>query len=270
MFRKYGLIGILLIIFVEINFFLKIQPFASWYFPLVWLGFILVIDSLIYKLRKHSPLSNYPLKTFLIFLLSIPFWYAFEFFNMFVLNWHYNPEFTPLIRLVSAMFIFPAVYEIYLLIHTLHLFDNVKLHKSHKITKRLLYSMILIGVICFVTPLFLPIYTFPLIWLTFFFILDPINYLHRQPSIIGHLKDRNLEVPLSLLFSGIIAGFLWEFWNFWAIPKWTYDIPFISFLKIFEMPMLGYLGYFSFALELYSMYWFVTSLFKHKKHLIEE
>jgi len=35
MFKKYGFIGIFLIIFVEFNFLLKIQPFANWYFPII-------------------------------------------------------------------------------------------------------------------------------------------------------------------------------------------------------------------------------------------
>ena len=270
MFRKYGFIGILLISFAEINFFLKIQPLASWYFPIIWLGFILVVDALIYKIRKYSPLMNHPVGLAFIFLLSIPFWYVFEFWNIFTLNWYYTPEFTPLIRFVSAAFIFPAIYETYLLISTVHLFDNIKLQKSHKITKKVLYSIVLLGVICFIIPVFFPKFAFPMAWLTFFFILDPINYLHKQPSIIGHLKDKNLKVPLSFLFTGIIIGFLWEFWNYWAIPKWTYDIPFISFFKIFEMPILGYLGYFPFAFELYSMYWFVISLFTHKKYLLAD
>ena len=55
-----------------------------------------------------------------------------------------------------------------------------------------------------------------------------------------------------------MLGFLWEFWNYYAIPKWTYDIPFVGFFKIFEMPILGYLGYLPFALELYAMYYFFT------------
>jgi hypothetical protein len=130
--------------------------------------------------------------------------------------------------------------------------------------------MMIAGVVCFIAPLILPRYTFPLVWLGFFLLLDPINYLHKQPSIIQHIKDRNLTIPLSLLLAGIILGFLWEFWNYWAIPKWTYDIPFLGFFKIFEMPLLGYVGYFPFSFELYSMYWFVRSLFIHKEHLLAE
>ena len=125
-----------------------------------------------------------------------------------------------------------------------------------------------IGVLCFVAPLVLPAFTFPLVWLSFFFILDPINYLHKQPSVVGHLKDKRLVIPLSLLLAGIIMGFFWEFWNYWAVPKWTYDVPFVGFFKIFEMPILGYLGYFPFAFELYAMYWFVRSLFLKKERYL--
>ena len=129
--------------------------------------------------------------------------------------------------------------------------------------------MIGLGILSFILPIFFPKFAFPLVWISFFLVLDPLNYLHKQPSIIGHLKDKKLAIPLSLLLAGIILGFLWEFWNYWAIPKWTYDIPFVGFFKIFEMPILGYLGYFPFAFELYTMYWFIRSLFVHKEHMLE-
>ena len=125
--------------------------------------------------------------------------------------------------------------------------------------------MIILGILCFFLPIYFPKFAFPLIWLSFFFILDPINYLNKQPSILGHLKDRKLAIPLSLLLTGIILGFLWEFWNYYAVIKWVYDIPLVGFFKIFEMPILGYLGYFPFAFELYAMYWFVRSFFKYKE-----
>ena len=128
--------------------------------------------------------------------------------------------------------------------------------------------MLGIGIISLILPFIFPKYAYPLVWLTFFFLLDPINYLHKQPSILGHIKNRKWVTPLSLLAAGIILGFLWEFWNYWAITKWYYDIPFVGFFKIFEMPILGYLGYFPFALELYAMYWFLRSLFLKDKSLM--
>jgi len=275
MFRKYGLVGVLLIILVEINFFLKIQPFANWYFPIVWFGYILTIDALVYKLRGNSLISNRFQQILGMFLISMLFWWIFEIANISIRNWNYSgleglSNQKNLFGALSFSTILPALFETFELIRSIHLFDKKKLHKKHKITKRFLHFMIISGAILFIAPALIPAFAFPLVWLSLFFILDPINYLHKQPSIVGHMKDGKLATPLSLLLSGIILGFLWEFWNYWAIPKWTYDIPFIGFFKIFEMPVLGYLGYFPFSFELYAMYWFVISLFIRKEHLLAD
>jgi len=277
MFRIYGFIGILLIILVEINFFLKIQPFANWYFPIVWFGYILMVDALVYKLRGNSLISNRFGQFLGMFILSSIFWWVFEFINYTTTNWSYSVSGIQVslkdnifYATVAFSTVLPALFETVELIRSVHLFNKAKLHKKHKITKNFLHSMIFISLIFFIAPIVLPTFAFPLVWLSFFFILDPINYLHKQPSVIGHLKDRKLAVPLSLLAAGITLGFLWEFWNYQAIPKWTYDIPFIGFFKIFEMPILGYLGYFPFSFELYAMYWFVRSLFIHKEHLLTD
>ena len=277
MFRKYGFVGIILIALVEINFFFKIQPFANWYFPIIWLGYILVVDAMVYKLRKKSILSNHPLQLMGMFILSTFFWYAFEFLNLGVHNWVYvgtdgisttgmfNKNF---FSFLSFSTVLPAFFETVELLRSIHLFDKQKLKKKHKITKKFLYTMFSLGIASFFLPLVFPKFAFPLVWLSFFLILDPINYLYKQPSIIGHLKDGKLAIPLSLLAAGLILGFFWEFWNFWAVPKWIYNIPYAGFFKIFEMPILGYLGYLPFSFELYSMYWFVRGLFINKEHLL--
>lgn len=271
------MVGIVLIILVELNFFFKLGPFASWYFPIVWLGYILVLDALAYKLRKHSLLSNKPYTLIGMALISSLFWFVFELINLSIQNWSYQgldglttqgANLTDLFGLLSFATVLPAFFETVELIRTIHLFDKKKLKKHHSISKTFLYAMMVLGILCFLLPFVLPSFTFPLVWLSFFFILDPINYLHKQPSIIGHLKDRQLVIPLSLLLAGIIMGFFWEFWNYWALPKWTYTVPFVGFFKIFEMPILGYFGYFPFAFELYSMYWFVRSLFLKKEEYL--
>lgn len=262
-----------MIVFAEANFFLKIQPFANLYFPIVWYGYILVIDALVYKLRGNSLISNRINQFLGMIVISSLVWWVFEFLNIITGNWNYvgieGIRLKNIIGTISFSTVMPAFFETVELIRSVRLFGRKKLHKRHKITKRLLHSMMALGVICFIAPVLLPKFAYPLIWFSFFFILDPINYIHRQPSIVGHLKDRKLATPMSLLLAGIILGFLWEFWNYWAIPKWTYDIPFVGFFKIFEMPVLGYIGYFPFALELYAMYWFARSLFARKEHLLE-
>ena len=274
MFRKYGLVGILLILFVELNYFLKIQPFANWYFPIVWMGYILIVDAVVYKLNSNSLISNRRSQFLGMVIISSLFWWIFEFMNLSVNNWSYSriPEMALAARNIYGTIAFatilPAFFETVELIRSIHLFDHKKLKKHHNITKRFIHTMFAIGIITFLLPLLFPRYFYPLVWVAFFFILDPINYLHRQPSVIQHLKDRNLTIPLSLLIAGIIMGFLWEFWNYWALPKWTYNVPFLGFFKIFEMPIIGYLGYFPFAFELYAMYFFIRSLFLKQERLL--
>ncbi|HLD15416.1 MAG TPA: hypothetical protein VJB94_02455 [Candidatus Nanoarchaeia archaeon] len=277
MFRKYGLIGILLILFVELNFVLKIEPFASWYFPIIWLGYILILDAVIYKMKNQSLITNH-LKTFLtLFLISAIFWWIFELVNFRLQNWDYGSKsFSSLASLFKATLSFstvlPAFVETVELLQTFHLFSHEKLKKSHNISKHLLHSMVSLGIIFLLLVILLPKYTFPLVWVAFYFILDPINYLHRQPSIIQHIKDRKLAIPINLFLAGIILGFFWEFWNYYAIVKWYYNIHFLGFMKVFEMPILGYLGYGPFAFELYAMYYYVKSLHigQKVKYLLKE
>jgi hypothetical protein len=48
--------------------------------------------------------------------------------------------------------------------------------------------------------------------------------------------------------------------DYWARAKWQYTVPIMENLKIFEMPLPGYLGFPALALECFTMYVFVQSL----------
>lgn len=279
MFRKYGLLGVALILFAELALFFRISPFATYlFFPFVWFGYILTVDAIVYMVQDKSLLTKRPLQFFSFILISIAVWWAYELFNIFMNNWHYisisgtigTAAIFSLRSFVLATIAFstvlPAVMETVWLIKAIHLFDDVKLKRQHRISKGLLYSMIAVGIICLALPVISPTYFFPLVWLGFFFLLDPINYFHKQPSTIGHLKDQRLKTPLSLLLAGFLCGFFWEMWNFYALIKWQYSlpliysIPYIGSIKIFEMPILGYFGYGPFALSLYAIWKFFKSL----------
>ncbi len=270
MFKWYGILGIVLMIFVELNFFLKIQPFATYYFILVWLGYILFLDALVYKLSQTSYMYDQRKKLLWLFVLSAAVWWLYEFINIYVGNWTYNSA-TGWAALGGVLrkslyfsTVIPAIFETAELLKALHIFDKFKLKHKHKVSKAGIYLMISIGILSLVLPMLWPKYFFPLVWLCFFLILDPINYLHGEPNLIKHLYDRNLSIPLLVTVSGLICGFFWEFWNFFALSKWYYHIPYVGFLKIFEMPLLGYLGYIPFAWSLYAIYHFINSM--HKKH----
>jgi hypothetical protein len=211
-----------------------------------------------------------------IAIASVAIWWLFELINLRVANWGYHGEVglaaVGSVAYKTIMFatMLPAFFETVELFRALHVFDDKKLKKKHKITKKGLHAMMAGGLLCLILPLVWPSVFFPLVWLTFFLLLDPINFLNKEPSIIQHWRDRRLAIPLVLVCTGLALGFLWEFWNYWAPPatKWFYNIPYLSFFKIFEMPILGYLGYVFFAFELYAMYFFFRSLFKHREKLL--
>lgn len=260
-----------MILFAEINFIFKIQPLANWYFPIIWFGYIFVMDALNYRFRKKSMLMNNRKLFFTLLIASAAIWWIFEFINLYVGNWNYNGIYgiaalgNVFKKTICFATVIPAIFETTDLLLALHLFNHTKLKKKHNVTKPFIYTLMFLGILCILLPLVLPKFTFPLIWLGFFFLLDPWNYMHKYPSIIKHLEDKKLTIPLTLFVGGTICGFFWEFWNYWAVTKWTYNVPYVGFLKIFEMPLLGYLGYGPFALELYAMWHFIKGLLHIEK-----
>jgi len=95
------------------------------------------------------------------------------------------------------------------------------------------------------------------VWLGFLFLLDPINARLGGPSLAN---DRNRTI--NLLVSGLLCGVLWEFWNYWSGAKWHYTVPIMERVKIFEMPLPGYLGFPPFALECFVMFTTVRLMFR--------
>ncbi len=101
-------------------------------------------------------------------------------------------------------------------------------------------------------PLLFPRYAFPLIWGATALLLEPWLAKRGETSLWSHLATGRPGTLLRLLVAGAICGLCWESWNFWANAKWIYTVPFFEELKLFEMPLLGFLGFPAFALECYT------------------
>jgi hypothetical protein len=106
----------------------------------------------------------------------------------------------------------------------------------------------------FVVPPTVARYLAAPVWLGFIFLLEPINARLGAETLT---RERLINLGLS----GLLCGVLWEFWNFWSRSKWHYTVPIMEHLKIFEMPLPGYLGFPAFAFECFTMYVFVRALF---------
>jgi len=87
------------------------------------------------------------------------------------------------------------------------------------------------------------------------FLLDPLNNVLGRKSTLAHIVGKDWRFVV-LPLAGLCCGFFWEMWNYYALPKWYYTVPYVGFWKIFEMPLLGYTGYLPFAVELFALYQF--------------
>jgi hypothetical protein len=98
------------------------------------------------------------------------------------------------------------------------------------------------------------------VWLGFVLLLDPINAIRGEESLLRDWRAGQFNRTINLILSGFLCGGLWELWNYWAHAKWHYTVPIMENLKVFEMPLPGYLGFPPFALECFTMYVFLRSL----------
>ena len=96
-----------------------------------------------------------------------------------------------------------------------------------------------------------PRYFYPLMWVSLVLILEPINVWLGKRSILTRLHHGDWRTVIALGTGALTCGFFWEMWNYLSYPKWIYHVPFADFWHLFEMPLLGYLGYLPFGLELY-------------------
>jgi len=260
--KFYGYIGLFTLLIAEVLMFLGVEPFKSFFYLFAWYGYIFFIDSVIFKLKGSSLLASRPREFFLMLPWSTLVWLVFEVYNLFIQNWHYLelPGSLP-VRLLGTAFAFatvlPGIFETSELIETVGIVKGFSARRW-RITPQRLYTWMGMGVVMLILPFLFPRYAFPLVWVGFVFFLDPLNYLLGERSLLRDLENGNLTKILSLLLAGLVCGFLWEFWNYWAGSKWEYTVPFVGeFLKVFEMPLLGFLGFPPFALECYAMYNFI-------------
>jgi hypothetical protein len=243
-----------------------LRPLSDYWFAAVWFGYIFVVDALVY-LRDGRSLFMSQRRVFLSMLpLSAAMWWGFEWLNNFVRNWHYfRPSDIPdwYSNLWSCIFfatVIPAVWETTTWLRGTRWLSSLPEGRGFRMPGFVPWALIGLGVAAFILPIIWPLYFFPLIWGFAALILDPLNYLRGLPSILGHWARGSWRLPLALYLGGLTCGLLWEFWNYWAFPKWYYTIPFVGFWHVFEMPLLGFLGYGPFAWELFSIFWFFVGL----------
>lgn len=260
--KTYPFLGLALIVWGEVLVLTKHQPLAQWSYVFFWYGYILFLDGAIYFRKGRSTIMSRPGEFAAMLPVSAGVWLMFEWYNLYLKNWHYinlPPQLWVALAgtLVSYATVIPGVLFTSELLEDVLRLQRVRV-KSKVFPRNRLMASVIFGALCVTVPLAIPYplssYLFGFVWLGFFFLLDPINYWLKGDSLLGDLAQGKVSRFLALLIGGSVCGFLWEFWNYWAYAKWVYDVPITSEIKLFEMPLLGYLGFPPFALEVFAIY----------------
>ncbi len=233
---------------------------------LCWVGYLITFEGLLHAYGQ-SPIRTRPNRFVVVWLTSIPVWCVFDWINFYYMDaWRYHglpPYFSQ--RVVGYFIAFAAISPGMFL--AAQLYQRLGLRRARTLAPgriRFIELLLTWGV-----PLLLLALAILLtlrsrdatvlnlvLWISLIYVLDPINRRLGAPSIIADWRAGRYGRTLALFAGGATCGFCWEFWNYWALAKWTYHLPFLGAAgeyRYFEMPWLGFLGFLPFALECWVM-----------------
>jgi hypothetical protein len=267
----HGVIGLGVIVTAEVLLFAGHPVVGRWFTPIVWTGYVLLLDALVARLTGRSYLTTSRDEGVLVAVTSVAGWWLFEWYNaprfwrggpdLVGLWWQYHGmEPQLMLRRVGYDWAFATIFPaLFLTAAALRarVFRGARV-APWRPSPGLLRASVAVGAIAAIVPLaVVNAWLVPLVWTSWILLLEPLNYRAGRPSWLGDLARGDASTVLALLASGLVCGVLWEFWNAWALTKWTYTVPYPPDVKVFEMPVLGYLGFPPFALECYAIYHWV-------------
>lgn len=270
----HGWVGLGAIGLLEILLFTGNRLVGEWFTPLAWTGYILFVDGLVARWTGNSYLTTRRVEFVLTALASIGCWWLLELYNaprfwqggaaLEGLWWRYqNLEPNPWLRRVGYDWAFATIFPaLFLTAEALRarVFGRLRGRRPLRLPRWALSLFVTLGALAALLPLVVgSAWLAPLVWIAYALLLEPINYRRGSPSWLREVEAGDYRTLAALLGSGAICGVLWEFWNYWALSRWTYTVPYWGEVKIFEMPILGYGGFPAFALEAFAMYHFLTS-----------
>ncbi len=269
-FPYYGWVGLALaVVFWTVNWFGSgLRTF--WAFFPMWLGYCLVVDALVLSRTGTSLLTRSWKKYIGLFVVSAPVWWLFEALNLRTLNWTYTgvEKFTPLAyafwTTLNFTIVIPAVFGSAELLASFDFVKKLRRGPVIRPDKPTTIAFFATGWVMLILLLVWPAIFFPFLWLSLYFILEPLNVWLKNRSLAEWTGVGDWRPVISLWLGVLLTAFFWEMWNYFSYPKWIYHVAWGGWLHIFEMPMLGYCGYLPFSLELFAIYHLVVGLFGQK------
>ena len=235
------------------------------YFP-VWTGYILTVNALCVWRKGTSPLTAHPFVYLLTFPASSLFWWFFEYLNRFVWNWYYlgiaelsAATYTLYATLCFAS-VLPAVYATAEFLGTFRFFDDRvydgmawRPDVRSPVSRAVLAALSLVGLTGIV---FFPDCAYPLLWISPLMVFVLVQVMLGERCLLDRLKAGAWGLVFRFAVAALVCGLCWETWNYYALAKWVYAVPWVHGWQIWEMPLIGFAGYLPFGVECAAVtYW---------------
>ena len=236
----------------------EIPPVPTWFYVLAWYPTLVILDEVVVVLGGESLLAR-PREPATMLWWSAVIWLVFEAINFRLRDWYY--VFLPAGRLerwlgitVSLATVVPAVLLPERILDRLGVWRDLR-SRSFALEPRHWRIAGWVGWGLLAAVLAFPRYLYPLTWGAVWLIAEPLLY-RRDPerSLFADIARGSWGRIARLMAAGLFAGVLWESFNALARGRWIYTVPFLEHWKIFEMPLVGFLGFPFFALEVWSLY----------------
>lgn len=246
--------------------------------PLFW-GMTLIVDGWVYvRNGGKSIISHAPREMVGMGMASVSGWMIFEYLNFFVdENWYYpkgwiipNTEFL-LYAIIGSSGLMPMAFEWFSLLKTFPNFRNrYAAGPKVRFPGWLQITLLIAGLGgMFASGLFPDGFFFTL-WVSPMVIIGVVLARIDVWTPFTPLRDGNWAPLVTFSLTYLIQGVLMEGWNYFsaihdsaghvvfteAPAYWVYDIPYVDVHHLFEMPLLGYLGYIPFGV--YCWIWWIS------------
>ena len=227
------------------------------YFP-IWIGFIVTMNALTKWRSGHCPLTDHPWLYLATFPASALFWWFFEYLNRFVWNWYYLGvgDLSAVEYIVYATLCFasvlPGVYAVAEFLGTFRFFDDRNCDGMARVNVRSTTSRIVLAILSavgLVGIVFCPDYVYPFLWISPLMVFVLVQVLLGEPSVLDRLARGSWGLVFRFEVAALCCGFCWETWNYYALAKWVYAVPWVHGFQVWEMPLVGFAGYLPFGVE---------------------
>jgi len=225
-------------------------------FPMLWGPFILVVNGLTRRRTGRCLMTARPVAFGALFPVSAVFWWFFEYLNRFVQNWHYaGADYPPLTYFILATLSFATVLPAVLSVREWLLsFPRVANTLQGRRLPLAVLARPAVGMALTSAGFGLvlaggaPDFGFPFLWLSPLVIVLAFQVLDGRCPLLEDACRGIWDRVAAAALAGLFCGLFWEMWNYYSLARWSYTVPWVDRLHLFEMPLLGYAGYLPFGL----------------------